>query len=469
MKREILRIQEMNYAGESGRGLDFVSLYLLEGEITGFAGLAGSGKELLVNILLGEQKYDSGIVSVCGRRIVNSEELADTVYRLVDSNYRIEDWTAAEYIGLVGNQSIFGMLRKKRLVREIQSLFDELCLGIDPQKRLRELNELEKRLVDVAKAYYRKAKILVIEDEFEGFAAEEIVRFKKELKRLIHGSMTVVINNHSDMVTSILAERLIIFKRGRIVKKCRRDEVKDVRYLETFMLGTSIRTKKHSLDRLNVETNGEKERIYRVDHVMTEKGHELSFLFHRGEVVTILALNRKEKEHVFAVLSGRGYKEGVIRILGEEVCDFQDIADCVRSGIVSVAHLGDMEELLPSMSVGENLLVPSLNKLSSIEYTMAEHRLVKMLEKEIGQSGVESEDRIRTLGINDRIVLTMERWHVYNPRVMILLEPFVQCDAYGVSLVKSYIKKIAAAGTCVVVIKSREEYMEEITDRFVGI
>ena len=469
MKREILRIQEMNCAGENGRGLDFVSVYLLEGEITGFAGLAGSGKELLVKILTGEQKYDSGIVSVCGRRIVTHEELADTVYRLVDSNYRIDDWTAAEYIGLVGNQSSFGMLRKKRLAREIQSLFDELGLGIDPQKRLRELNELEKRLVDVSKAYFRQARILVIEDEFEGFAEEEIVRFKRELKRLIHGRMTVVINNHSDMVTSILAERIVIFKKGRIVKKCRRDEVKDVRYLETFMLGTSIRTKKHSLDRMNVETNGEKERIYRVEHVRTEEGRELNFLFHRGEVVTILALNRREKEHIFAMLSGRGKKEGVTRILGEEVCDFQDVTDYVRSGIVSVAHLGAMEELLPSMSVGENLLVPSLNKLSSIEYTMAEHRLVKMLEKEIGQSGVGSEERIRSLGVNDRIVLTLERWHVYNPRVMILQEPFVQCDAYGVSLVKSYIKKIAAAGTCVVVIKSREEYMEEITDRFVGV
>lgn len=469
MKREILRIQEMNYAGENGRGLDYISLYLLEGEITGFSGLAGSGKELLVEILTGGQRYDSGIVSVCGRRIVSSEELADTVYKIVDSNYRIEDWSAAEYIGLVGAQSPFVMLRKKRLAKETQDLFDELSLGIDPLKRLRDLTELEKRLVDVAKAYFRRAKILVIEDEFEGFSAEEIVQFKRELKRLIRGRMTVVINNHSDMITSILAERLIIFKKGRIVKKCRRDEVKDIRYLESFMLGTSIRTKKHSLDRMNVETNGEKERIYKVNHVITGKGKEIGFSFHKGEIVTILALNRREKEHIFAVLSGRSCKEGVERILGEEICDFRDITDCVRSGIVSVARLGDMEELLPSMSVGENLLVPSLNKLSSLEYTMAEHKLVKMLEKEIGQSGVGTGDRIRALGVNDRIVLTLERWHVYNPRVMILLEPFVQCDTYGVSLVKSYMKKIAAGGTCVVVIKSRDEYMGDISDRFIAV
>lgn len=469
MKREILRIQDMSYAGENGKKLDFVSLYLLEGEITGLAGLAGSGKELLVAILTGNLKHQSGIVSVCGKQIVTSEELSGAVYRVVDSNYRIEDWTAAEYIGLVGNQSSFGLLRKKRLIKETQELLEELQLKIDPQRRLRELSELEKRLIDLAKAYYRKARILIIEDEFEGFSTAEIMQFKQELKRLICGRMTAVINNHSDMVTSILAERLIIFKKGRIVKKCRREEIKGIRHLETFLLGTSIRTKKQSLDRMSIELSVDKERIYSVNHIVTDKGKARSFTFRRGEIVTILALNRKEKEYLFDILSGRRAGQGITRILGEEVCDFGDISDYVRSGIVSVAHLGDMEELLPSMSVGENLLVPSLNKLSSLEYAMAEHRLVKMLEKEIGQSGVESEERIRALGVNDRIVLTLERWHVYNPRVMILLEPFVQCDAYGVSLVKSYIKKIAAGGTCVVVIKSREEYMEEITDRFVNV
>ena len=469
MKKEVLRIQDMNYEDKAGRSLRYISLCLMEGEITGFIGLAGSGKDLLVRMLTGEERYDSGLVSICGKRAAVQAEMADSVYKIVDSNYRIDDWTVAEYIGLVNNKSIRGIFRRKALEDEVQKLFDALGLHISVYMPMRMLSELEKRLVDVAKAHRRQAKILIIEDEFEGFSKEEIIQFKQCLGKLITGRMTAVINNHSDMVTGILAERFVIFKKGRIVKKCRRDYIKNQEHLEKFLLGTSLRTKKHTLDSLDKESGTDRKEVYRVSHILLKDGSTMEVSFHKGEIVTFLTLNRKVKEEIFEVLSGRFRKAEVKRWIGGEVCALQDISDFVRCRIVSVAHLGNVEELLPSMSVGENILVPSLNKISSLEYTMAERRLVKMLEKEMNQSGMEKEEKIRELNVDDRIVLTLERWSVYNPKVMILLEPFVQCDTYGVSLVKSYIKKMAANGTAVIVIKSREEYMEELSDRFIKV
>ena len=464
-----MRILEMSYAKESGRHLNYISLSLLEGDITGLIGLADSGKDLLVRLLAGEEKYEDGTICICGKRIVDTDELKKAVYRIVDSNYCIGDWTVAEYIGLVNNRSIFGFLQNKRLIREVQALFEDLNIQVDVQKKLRDLKELEKRLVDVVKACRKQSKVLVIEDEFEGFSMEEIICFKQELSRIVKGRMTVVINNHSDVITKMLSERLVIFKKGKIVKKCRRDFIKSTKHLEMYLLGAGILTKKQTLDQAETMGADSAEIIYQVRQAETHKRKIFDFNFNRGEIVTILALDRKEKEEIFNLISGRGDQQGIIRILGSEECSFHDISDYVRNKIVSVSHLGDFEELLPSMSVGENLLVPSLNKISSLEYTMAEHRLTKMLEKGIAESGLVREERIMSLGINERIVLTLERWLVYNPRVMILLEPFVQCDTYGVSLIKSYIRRIASGGTCVIVIKSREEYMEELTDRFITI
>ena len=469
MRRELLRIQEMGYVKETERHLNYISLCLLEGEITGFMGLANSGKDRMVKMIMGREKYKDGTINICGERVVSVEQLEQVVYKMVDSNYQIEEWSVAEYIGLVTNKHILGLLHKKKLIQEAKSLFQKLGLTIDVQKKLKDLSELEKRMVDVAKACRKEVKILIIEDEFEGFSAEEIEQFKKELSRLISGRMTVVVNNHSDVITGILAERLVIFKKGQIVKKCKRNYITNAEHLETFLLGNTIRTKKCSLDRKILNPGNSTELIYRVHNIATHKQKKMDFTFHKGEIVTILALDRREKEEVFSLLSGREDRQMIKRFLGVDEYTFRDISDYVRSGIVSVAHLGDFEELLPSMSVGENLLVPSLNKISSFEYTMAERRLTKMLEKGVCQSGMEGEERIRTLGLNDRIVLTLERWHVYNPRVMVLLEPFGQCDTYGVSLVKSYIRQIAAGGTCVVVIKAREEYMEELSDRFITI
>lgn len=81
----------------------------------------------------------------------------------------------------------------------------------------------------------------------------------------------------------------------------------------------------------------------------------------------------------------------------------------------------------------------------------------------------EADEAAGDLEINDIISITLERWYIYNPKVLVLFEPFVQCDVYGVSLVKSYIKKFANKGTAVIIIKSREEYVEDISDQIISI
>lgn len=469
MKKEILRIQNLSCQTESGNELKYISFYLLEGEITGFLGMENSGKEILVDILSGKLKFKKGIVKLCGEQIVSSGNLAGFVYKMKDSNYLIDDWSVAEYISLVNIHRFWGFLHQKALIDEVQELFKVLKVEIDVNKRLGELSEVEKRLVDVAKAYKMKAKILIIEDEFDGLSRPEIEYFKKELVRIISGKVTVIINNHSHMVTGILAEKLIIFKKGEIVKKCSTEYIQNPEYLERYLMATNVRSRKNTLDKMLLNQTSKSEIIYRVSHVKTLHAANVEFLFRKGEVSTILALDRKEKEEIFNILSGRMRKAGVEQQIEEKTCDFNDISDYVRNKIISIMHLGTTDELLPSMSVGENILMPSLNKISSLEYTLAEGKMAKMLEKEMADGGIFRGEKINKLGVNDRIVLTLERWHVYNPKVIVLLEPFVQCDPYGVSLVKSYIKKIASGGTAVIVVKSREEYMEELSDRFIYI
>jgi len=468
MKKEVLRIRDIKLQNKTGNELKYINFYLLEGEITGFLGLENSGKDILVNILSGKQRFDSGFVSVYGERIITSDDLANFVYKMKDSNYFIEDWSVAEYIGLVDNRLFGGILRKKALIDVVQKIFDILKIEIAVHRKLGDLSEIEKRLVDIAKAYQKDAKILIIEDEFDGLSQKEIQCFKTELMRIICGRMTVIINNHSDMVTGILAEKLIIFKKGEIVKKCMAECIRNSEYLEKYLMGTSIRSQKKTLDNMRLNQTGQSETIYRIAHVKNKSGKEMEFLFQRGEITTILVLDRKEKEKIFKILSGRIKVAGVKRWISETFCEFEDISDYVRHRIISIMYLGNIEELLPGMSIGENILMPSLNKISSLEYTLTEHKMIKVLEKEIERSGIIKNEKIRELGINDRITLTLERWYVYSPKVIILFEPFALCDTYGVALVKSYINKIASGGTAVIVVKSREEYMED-SDNFIHV
>ena len=198
-------------------------------------------------------------------------------------------------------------------------------------------------------------------------------------------------------------------------------------------------------------------------------GKVQDFNFLKGEIVTFLALDGKVKERFFMVLSGRRAAPYLSCVLGSRMYRAADFSDYVREKIVSVMHMGSEEEVFTGMSAGENLLIPSLRKISSFEYIANSSKIPRMLGEELMQTEIAPESTAENLGVNDIISITLERWYIYNPKVLILFEPFARCDLMGVSIVKSYIKKFANRGTAVIIIKSREEYVEDISDQIISV
>lgn len=468
MKKEILRINNLSTNIKTIINLENVSLYVFEGEIAGFLGLSYSGKDLLVRILTGEIKeelYDYPIY-LDGKRVTENKELKQKIYKMAVSNYIIEDWTVAEYVGLVDCSWGREFLGKKVLEKKIKEYFSKFGIDFDVSRKIRELSEGEKRIADIVKACRCGAKIVIIEDEFEGMHPEAIRQFSGILKRLIMGRMAVIVNSYSDIVLSTLCEKYVIFREGCIVKKCRKEYIENGEHLEWFILGNKI--KKKSLDSYTLEQNDVKEIVYRVRGTKLSGVRKGDFNFRKGEVVTFLVLEKKERERIFLEFSGRKTISGTTYIIDQEEYDHITFQEFVKKKIVSVMHMGSKEEILVNMSVEENLLIPSLGKISTLEYVVSSGKILKMLGQKIDgnlAAGVPAGE----LEINNIINMILERWYIYNPRVLVLLEPFVQCDIYGVSLVKSYIKKFANRGTAVIIIKSREEYVEDISDQIISI
>lgn len=468
MKNEILRINNLNMEYSTTVQLNDISLCLLEGECIGLLGLGNSGKSLLVELICGSQKLYSTGLYMEGKKYINSEDWQKYVYKLSVFNYLIDDWTVAEYIYLVDN-SIFGILNRKKLLSKTRELLNKYQLNIDPDKKLKELTELEKRLIDLVKASSKRVRIIVIEDEFEGCSTQDIKQFKELLNKVIRDGMAAVINSHSDNVLHTLSDKFIIFKKGYIVKKCRNSFTENYDYLESFILSESTISKKKDLDNYKIEQSTLREVVYSLDNIDLREGKKLHFDFCKGEVVTILALDVKEKEKIFEFLSGRLTSKDINILLNGRVCRLKDSIDFVKNRIASVADMGGESELLLSMSAGNNLLIPSLKKLTPLQHIFTQRKVIKMLEKELKDNLPVKHENVKNMSVNDYIILLLERWYIYKPKVLVLFEPFIHCDMFGVSLVRSYIKKFTDIGTAVIIIKSREEYVEYISDRIICI
>lgn len=169
MKKELLRINHLNYIYTRTRKLENVSFCILEGECMGFLGLTYSGKDLLTGLLCGEltEGKGSGSIYIGGQKVNDWEILGEKIYRMRPENYMIEEWTVAEYMCLVDARWV-GVFFRREVLEEAGDCFAELDLDLDVSTRMRHLSEMEKRIVDVVKAYRRGAKIIIIEDEFDG-------------------------------------------------------------------------------------------------------------------------------------------------------------------------------------------------------------------------------------------------------------------------------------------------------------
>lgn len=467
MKKEILRIHNFNKVHSGAIKLINISMSLIEGESIGFLGLVNSGKNLLVDILCEGQNTNQTGFYIGRKEITNMAEIKKIVYRIMSSNYLIDNWTVAEYISLDPSSFILGIDRPKKLAIETESLLQQLALNINVNSKLKDLSELEKRLIDLVKAYSEEKKILVIEDEFEGCSTQDIKQFKEVLNRVIHSKMVVIINSHSNNVSYILSDKYMIFKKGHIVKKCRKEYIKSDNHLEKFLVGTTITQKKQTFNRYKNRQSYTKQINYTIKSIKSKENYD--FNFNKSEVVTMLILDVKVKKEIFNLLSGRYIDKNITIYLEEKECKFTDITDFVKNKIVSIADMGGEDELLLSMSVGDNLLIASLDKISSLHYMLLKQKMLNMLEKEVKNNIVETGESIKAMSINEHIVILLERWYIYKPKVLILFEPFVNCDIYGVSLVKSYIKKFTDLGTTVIIIKSREEYVVDISDCIIHI
>ncbi len=470
MKTEILRVHNLNMRYSETLSLNDISFSLMEGESTGFWGLSNSGKDALFKVLCGMDWPDHGRIYVDGQYIPNAEALKGKVHRLAAINYAISDWTVAEYIGLVSERYFRWLFNKSKVINDAQTLLSQIGFGIDPQKKIGDLSEIEKRLMDLAKACNKETRVLIIEDEFEGCTGEEIKRFRAALDNVMPGRMTVAINTFSDTVSQILSDQYIILKNGTILKKTKKAQLKDKGNLEPYLLGVSCESKLVRASEKGPATpRHDCTEVYTVNNLPVMNGERINLTFSRHEIVALLALNKNEKETIFDLLSGRLNDKTVEYFLERRPCNFKNISDFVKNKIVSSAHIGALDELMPLMTIGENVMLPSLRKIPAKGFVLWGKKLTSMIENEISGKFKDSEEEYLNKETLSRIAVMFERWRVYTPKVILLLEPFIQCDAHGVALVKSYIKQFSEMGAAVVIVTSRAEHIDELSDCVVVI
>ncbi len=218
-----MTILEMNHVSKAFGGsqaLSDIHLSVEEGEIHALLGENGAGKSTLMNILTGVIPADAGSITFDGKRYptptIQQMEAAGIAFVHQELNV-INDLTVADNIFLCRELTRFGLLRQKEQVARARQLFEDLGVDIDPTAMVSELKTSEKQLLEICRALYVDAKLLILDEPTTALSNNEIDHLFGILRKLKAQGKSFIFISHKMPEIFAIADRYTVLRNGEFI------------------------------------------------------------------------------------------------------------------------------------------------------------------------------------------------------------------------------------------------------------
>ena len=219
-----------------------VSLKLYRGEVLALLGENGAGKTTLMNILYGLYHQDAGEMLVHGEpvRITKPSESIRRGIGMVHQHFMLVPvFTVAENI-MLGAETVKGLVLDIAAVRKrIHELSQQYNLHVDPDAYVKDLSVGQQQRVEIIKALYRKADILILDEPTAVLTPQEADDLFVVVRTLTAQGTSVIFISHKLKEVLAISDRIMVLRRGRVVGETVPSQATE-RSLAEMMVGRSV-------------------------------------------------------------------------------------------------------------------------------------------------------------------------------------------------------------------------------------
>lgn len=324
-KRYAVQMQGIVKKFGSFCALDHVHLEVEEGTIHAVLGENGAGKSTLMNVLYGLYQADEGEILLHGEKTrINgpADAIAHGIGMVHQHFMLVHNFTVTENIVLgdeVCRAGGIGVLDMKTARENVVKIIEEYGLEVDPDAVIEDISVGMQQRVEILKALYRGADVLILDEPTAVLTPQEIERLIEIMRGLTAKGKTVIIITHKLKEIKASSQRCTIIRRGKDVGTVDVAEVTEEKLAE-LMVG-------HHVDLVVEKTPAEpKEPVFEISdlHVKDERGIEmvrgLSLSVRAGEIVGIAGIDGNgQKELVEAITCLTKAESGTVKVHGEEI------------------------------------------------------------------------------------------------------------------------------------------------------
>jgi ABC-type sugar transport system ATPase subunit len=451
------------------KALDDVGISLRAGEVVGVVGENGSGKSTLLKILAGREAPDEGAVDVDGHRVVfraPAEALRHGIALIAQEVHVQDDLTVAENLleGRLPRRAL-GLIDWPAANARAREVLERVGLGhIPPRLPARALALHDQQMLAIAKVVHRQPRVALFDEPTSSLTPAEVARLYTMIEHLKRNGTAIVYITHRLHEYFDLTDRLIVLRDGRLVAEHHTNELDEARLVQ-LMVG-------RKLEQLFKRSEGTRTRsestVLEVKGLTTRTLRGVDLEVAAGEIVGVAGQAGSGRSSLAGTLFGRWPYSGQIRLGGDRVA-LTSPAAAIRHGIALVPEDRKREGLVGTMSVGENLGMPSWSSTSrgGTRRPGVDRARAQALRARFGIRAAGLDAPVASLSGGNQQKVVIAKWTPREVKVLILDEPTRGVDVGAKAEIYALIEELAASGVAVIVLSSELLEIMRLADRIV--
>ena len=426
--------------------LDKVDFSVEQGEVHALLGENGAGKSTLMNILAGVYTRDGGEVVFDGKPLVNTtvqkSESAGIAFVHQEINV-FNDLKVYENIFMRKEITKFGVTNKRTMIKQSHELFERLGVDIDPTELVSTFDTAKKQLLEIAKALFVNAKLIILDEPTTALSNEQIDHLFSIVNRLKkeEGVSFIFISHKMNEIFTI-ADRYTVLRNGE-------------------MVGSSY----NAADVYSTRELGEE--VLRVENLSGEGFRDVNFSVRRGEVIGMTGLKGAGvSETMQAIFGAVPATSGKIFIDGKEI-RVGTIHKAMKNNVGMVAANRKENSVLPDMSLLENGYIAE-HTISMKQPVIIKKREIKRYNERKEQLSIKANsynDLITSLSGGNQQKVILARWLNTDADILLLDNPTQGIDVGAKAEIYKLILKLAEEGKTILVNTLEIPEVQKVADR----
>ena len=453
---------------------DAVNFDVAPGEIHALLGENGAGKTTLMRVLAGLLQPQSGDVSINGTAVTlkSAQRASELGIGMVHQHFMlVRTLTVAENIclGLTTVRRWFP--RIDRVEAEIAALGERLGLEVDPKAIAGDLSVAGQQRVEILKALYRGAKILVLDEPTAVLTPHEADRLFTVLKSLAAEGAAIVFISHKLREVMAVTDRITVLRRGRVAGTLKTADTSQ-REIASLMVGSNT-----ELPRLAAAPHAAGARLLEASDISVrdERGllrlDHVSFDIGAGEILGVAGVDGNGQQELAEAIFGlRRIERGSLKIGGVDLTT-APVAARLAAGLAHIPEDRHRTAIFADMSITDNAVAelvgtPELSRfglVNSRATTSLSEKLVA--DYDVRCAGVGQHIGFLSGGNQQKVVLG--RALLRDPKVVIAVQPTRGLDIGATSFLQQRLLDRRAAGAAVLLISMELDELQALADRII--